>query len=189
MKRQAPRILDEYLAASARAGDARAFSQLAARWQPRLLAHAVRLTGERELARDAVQDAWADISRGLPGLRDAATYPAWAYRIVTRRCADRIRKAQRGRKLEEAYANEPKVGAATTNSMEAEADRAPLRKAMASLPPEQRATIALFYGEDLSVVEIAAALSVPPGTVKTRLMHARRKLRDALEGGKSDDGS
>ena len=68
---------------------------------------------------------------------------------------------------------------------EMSADTAPLRAAMATLPAEQRAAIALFYTEDFSVAEIAAALNVPAGTVKTRLMHARRKLRAAMEGDES----
>ncbi len=57
-----------------------------------------------------------------------------------------------------------------------------MRRAIKTLPPEQQAAIALFYLEDMSVAEVAVALDVPAGTVKTRLMHARRKLRDALEG-------
>ena len=51
-----------------------------------------------------------------------------------------------------------------------------------ALPPAQRAALALFYFEDLSVGEIAIALDVPAGTIKTRLMHARRALRAVLEG-------
>jgi RNA polymerase sigma-70 factor (ECF subfamily) len=66
--------------------------------------------------------------------------------------------------------------------METAADAEPLEKAIAGLPPEQRAAVALFYIEDFSVAEIAVALSVPLGTVKTRLMHARAKLRAALQG-------
>jgi RNA polymerase sigma-70 factor (ECF subfamily) len=57
-----------------------------------------------------------------------------------------------------------------------------LRAAVRALPPEQRAAVALFYFEDLSIADTAIALDVPAGTVKTRLMHARRKLRNALEG-------
>ncbi len=57
-----------------------------------------------------------------------------------------------------------------------------LRAALADLPQEQRAAIGLFYLEDLGVAEVAIALNVPAGTVKTRLMHARRKLRAVLEG-------
>lgn len=54
--------------------------------------------------------------------------------------------------------------------------------AIATLPAPQRAALSLFYTEDLGVAEIAVALDVPPGTVKTRLMHARRKVRALLEG-------
>ena len=57
-----------------------------------------------------------------------------------------------------------------------------VRRAIRTLPPEQQAAIALFYLEEMSVAEVAVALDVPAGTVKTRLMHARRKLRGVLEG-------
>ena len=187
MQRSAARIYDEYLAASARAGDRSAFARLAERWQGRLLAHAYRLSGDREVARDIAQDAWADIARGLPGLRDAAVFPAWAYRIVTRRAADAIRRAQLRRRTDNAIAAEPPPADYSAAQLENGADATPLNKAMRALPADQRAAVALFYGEDFTVSEIAAALSVPAGTVKTRLMRARRKLREVLEGGASDE--
>lgn len=186
MAKAAARIFDEYLAASARAGDREALGRLAERWQPKLLAHGYRLLGERESAREAVQDAWADILKGLAGLDDVRVFPAWAYRIVTRRAADVIRRRQRDRRIGAAYAAERETDAASVSPAEAGADAAPLNEAIAALPPEQRAAIALFYLEDFSVAEIAAALNVPAGTVKTRLMHARRNLRAALEGGESN---
>lgn len=185
MSRQAERILDEYLASAARAGGKAAFAQLARRWQPKLLSHAYRLIGERDAAQDLAQDAWADIAQGLHRLEDARLFPAWAYRIVSRRAADLIRRRQRDRRLGSAYAAEPKNDTQGAAQMESTADGAPLRAAMTGLPAEQRAAVALFYLEDFSVAEIAAALNVPAGTVKTRLMHARRKLRAALEGGQS----
>jgi len=185
MPRQAARIFDEYLAAAARAGDRKAFAALAERWQPKMLAHAFRLLGDREAARDVVQDAWADMARGLPRLDDTRAFPAWAYRIVTRRTADAIRKRQRDRKLGAAYAAERASDVQSADPIDTPGVSASLLEAMAALPREQRAAIALFYLEDFSVAEVAAALGVPAGTVKTRLMHARRKLREALEGGES----
>lgn len=179
------RIFDEYLAASARAGDRAAFGLLAERWQLKLLAHAWRLLGDHEAARDAVQEAWADILKGLGRLDDVRVFPAWAYRIVTRRAADAIRRRQRDRRLGDAYAAEQALDAAGEANAETNADAPALNAAIAALPPDQRAAIALFYTEDFSVAQIAAALNVPAGTVKTRLMHARRKLRAALEGGES----
>ena len=173
------RLVDEYLLLAIRGGDRRAFDALARRWQPKLRAHAWRLLGDREAARDAVQEGWIEIARSLRGLRDDKAFPAWAYRIVTRRCAAVIGGAVRDRRLaEEFHGEEPVAGEPTL----AGRDHDRLRAAIRALPEEQRAAIALFHFEELSVAESAVALDVPAGTVKTRLMHARRKLRAALGG-------
>ena len=186
MRRDKARILDEYLAASAKAGNRAAFEQLAKRWQPKLLAHAYRLMGDSEAARDVVQDGWRDIIRGLSRLDDSALFPAWAYRIISRRAADTIRRVQRQRKISNSYSAQPRPTALSSSSIENGADRSPIHAAISNLPPDQRATIALHYLEGLSVAEISAALLVPSGTVKTRLMIARKKLRQALEGENHD---
>ena len=179
MVTSAARILDEYLVAAARTGDRRAFALLAERWHGKLVAHAWRLTGDPEMARDAAQGAWLEIVRGLHRLADERAFPAWAYRIVSRRCAKQIGAAVRRRELAAKAAVEPAPEAAEPG---AALDRVSLRAAIEELPPEQRGAIALFYLEELSVAEVAVALDVSMGTVKTRLMHARRKLRGALEG-------
>lgn len=182
MARHVARIFDEYLVASARAGDRAAFERLAEHWQKRLFAHAYRLTGDMDMAQEAAQDSWLDIAKSISGLRDTKVFPAWAYRIVTRRVADNIRRVQRKRRTEQAYALEPKSMDARYLAMETLADTTPLGRAIVGLPLAQRAAIGLYYIEELSVAEISVALSVPVGTVKTRLMHARNKLRDSLNG-------
>jgi RNA polymerase sigma-70 factor (ECF subfamily) len=180
MSRSAERILDEYLVASAKAGDRRAFHLLVRRWQKKLIAHAWRLTGDPEAARDAAQEGWAEIVRGIGRLDDERAFPAWAYRIVSRRCAKQIGAAVRRRELGEAALAEPEPEDAQAPGAALEHER--LRAAVRALPEEQRAAVALFHFEEMSVAEVAVALDVPVGTVKTRLMHARRKLRAALEG-------
>ena len=180
------RIYDEYLVASARAGDRAALERLVKLWQPKLLAHAYRLTGDLEQARDVAQDGWADIIKGLPRLTQTRVFPAWAFRIVTRRAADNIRRNVRKRRIEAAYAAEPEAVDRAHGMMETSADKTPLSLAIAQLPPPHCAAIALFYLEELSVTEISVALEVPAGTVKTRLMHARKKLRALLKG--NEDG-
>ena len=60
--------------------------------------------------------------------------------------------------------------------------RGTLRKALEKLPEGHRAAVGLFYLEEMSVAEVAIALDIPMGTVKTRLMHARKKLRMTIEG-------
>jgi len=179
----AERALDAWLAAAARTGDARAFALLVRRWNGKLVAHAWRLLGDREAACDAAQEAWAEIVRGLPRLLDTAAFPAWAYRIVSRRCAKAIGTAVQRRRTEDALAAAGALAEPVDNiAADAASDGARLRAAIADLPPGQRAAIALFHLEEMSVAEVAVALELPAGTVKTRLMHARRKLRAALEG-------
>ena len=182
MARTEERLVDEYLALAAGAGDRRAFEALARRWHGRLVAHAWRLTGDPELARDAAQAGWIEIVRGLGRLRDARAFPAWAYRIVSRRCARQIAGAARRRALAEAFAPDAALAAAPEPEGGARGDPDRLRLAIRALPAEQRSAVALYHFEEMSVAEVAVALDVPAGTVKTRLMHARRKLRAALEG-------
>lgn len=149
---------------------------LVARWDPRLRAHAWRLLGDPDQARDAVQQGWVEIVRGLGRLQDEAAFAVWAYRIVSRRCSRAIGGARQRRRLAAALAAEPVSEPAEPPDVEA------LRAAVRALPPEQRAAVALYHYEELSIAETAVALDVPAGTVKTRLMHARRKLRGLLEG-------
>ncbi|MDT8409692.1 MAG: RNA polymerase sigma factor [Wenzhouxiangellaceae bacterium] len=185
MRSEKEKIYDAWLAASARLGDRQALSLLAERWNARLLAHACRLTGEPELAADVTQEAWTQIIKGIAGLDDADAFAAWAFRIVTRRCARAIKSRQRRRAGIAALGREPqpnldRVDLASLG--EQQTDLAVIQAAMRELPPDQRAALALFYLEDFRVAEIAVALDAPVGTIKTRLMHARRKLRAKLQG-------
>jgi len=173
------RLLDAYLVASARLGDRHALGILVRRWNGKLTAHAWRLLRDEEGAKDAVQEGWAEVLRGLSRLRDDGAFAAWAYRIVSRRCARHIGRLRAERRLAQDMAAGPaEEGISEPSSLDVEV----VRKAIAALPREQQAAVALFYLEDMSVAEVAVALDVPAGTVKTRLMHARRRMRGALEG-------
>lgn len=180
MNRETERIYDEFLVAAAVTGDQAALSRLVARWQPRLLRHAWRLLGDAERAKDMVQEAWVEILRGLARLDDVAAFPAWAYRITTRRCQREFQRKHR-----EPFDAEDSEGIAElpeNDPGEFTAEVSIVLNAIGTLPGPQRAALALFYIDELSVAEIAIATDVPPGTVKTRLMHARRKVRAILEG-------
>ncbi|WP_172298125.1 RNA polymerase sigma factor [Pseudoruegeria sp. HB172150] len=182
--RDKARIFEELLVMRAQAGDRGALDQLVRRRHPRMLAHAARLLGNADQAADAVQQAWMDILRGLSGLRDPRAFPAWSLRIVTRKTARTIDGARRQREL--AGAVEVQTETVVPEDGPAAVEAAAVRRAVSALPPAQAATVALFYLEDMSIAEVAMALDIPPGTVKTRLMHARAALRAALDGGKDD---
>lgn len=173
-------IVEEYLVAGARLGDHKAIARLAALRGPGLLRHAYRLLGNRDDAQDAMQDAWIEILKGLNGLHDDRAFPAWAYRIVTRRAARIIAANIKRRRHAADVAAVEDVSIAETASEAADAHA--VRQAIKALPPPQAAAISLFYLEDMSVAEVAIALDVPPGTIKTRLMHARTKLNKTLKG-------
>ncbi len=180
VKRDTKYVLSDYLVASARLGEKPAWERLYRLWHRRFVAHAWRLCGDTAAAQDHVQDAWTEIYRSLGKLANDRAFAAWAYRIVTRKVMYGQRQAARetvlsADMLEHAASDD---GAAK----HAAQLRLTLAQAMAHLPPKQRAAIALFYGEGMHIVEIAVATDVPVGTVKTRLMHARQKLKDILEG-------
>ena len=178
MNRTPENIQDELLVLRCQAGDADALKALIERWQPRFGRFAWRLTDDREAVRDVVQDAWMAIIRGIKRLDDPALFRSWAYRIVSNKCADwmRQRVAQRGLAQELRFAPEP---ANREPESPDEAER--LRGALRRLPEEQRAILSLHYLDGMGVAEIARVMNVPVGTVKSRLHHARNRLRKALE--------
>jgi RNA polymerase sigma factor (sigma-70 family) len=175
-------VLDELLAASAKAGSAKAFAQLVERTTPGLRRHAQRLVHDRDLADDVVQDAWVSIARGLSRLTDTSRFRAWTYAITTRKAVDAIRRLVRERRAKEAVAALPVM---TTVIPDADGD-IDLKEAISRLPLDQRLLVSLHYGEGLSIEEIASAHDIPAGTVKSRLFAARAVLKTHLEGGHHD---
>lgn len=169
----ADRTREELLVLASQAGDREAFARLAALWHPRLLAVARACSPSEERAQDAAQAAWLAIVRGLPRLASPTAFGAWAARIVRNQAANQARRSSTRRKLD------PELPAP---SAPAPPPRDPgLERALGALSAEHRAVIDLFYGADLGVAEIAALLDVPPGTVKSRLHHARLQLRSLME--------
>lgn len=182
MDRDSERIFDEYLVVTAQAGDRASLRRLVERWQPRLVRHAWRVMGDAERARDMVQEGWVEILRGLARLNDPAAFPAWAFRIVTRRCHRHFQRTAREPFEPEEAGNDVPLDLPEHEGVEFAVDLSRVIEAIGTLPPAQRSALALFYTEGLGVAEIAVALDIPPGTVKTRLKHARRKVRALLEG-------
>jgi len=176
--RSRQRVVDEMLVLAAQARQVEAFEQLAVRWHPRLVRHARRLTGDPEGAQEVAQDAWIAVARGLYRLQDPARFGSWALRIVTRRAADWIGRRQRTRQRSAALDAASQVQAPLEAPTD---DRARVREALGRLAAGERALLAMFYVEDLTVAEIAEVLDVPAGTIKSRLFHARERLRAALE--------
>lgn len=176
-RQQTDRVYDELLVTMARAGDRRAANRLAARWYPRLMRTALRLLRDRSEAEEAVQEAWAGICRGWARLSDPAMFPGWAFGILRRKCADRIRRLQVQRARSGALDGAPEPSEPARAELRHELDQA-----LAELSDEHRLAAILYFGEGLTLNEIAAATGVPVGTAKSRIFHARKHLKSTLKG-------
>ncbi len=172
---------DAELVARARRGDVVAFEQLVLRHQRYVFNLAYRVLGDYAEAEDMTQEAFVRAWRGLPGFRGQARFTTWLYRIVHNLCLNRLPGLQRqllqAEPLEEALAN---PAPSPPDLFEARERMAFLHAQLDYLPEKYRLVLTLRYLQDLSYAEIAAALDVPMGTVKTHLHRARRLLTEQL---------
>lgn len=172
--------LDESLVAAAQAGSTQAFSRLVDRHQQAVRAFLRRACGDwaeaDDLAQEAFLAAWPRIGR----LREGASVRAWLIGIAYRKHLTARRSAIRSRVRESAYeAERPRTAGGVLD------DRIALETAMADLPPDQRACVALCLAADFSHAEAAEALELPLGTVKSHVARGRARLLSAL--GADDD--
>ena len=158
-------------------GDRDAFTALVSASVDRLFAAATLILRDRHLAEDAVQEALTRMWRDLPQLRSASRFDAWLHRILTRACYDQARALRRRAEFSLMPAHEPTI----SDESGPIADRDALSRGFRRLSVEHRAALVLRHFSGLSVPDVATAMSVPLGTAKSRLHHAERALRAALE--------
>ena len=170
--------MDRDLVIAARSGDGDAFGRLVADSIDRCYALAYRILRDTELARDAVQVALLGAWEDLPTLRDPDRFDAWLTRLVVNACYAEARRERRWTaKLWLVKPEDPALPDAAISV----ADRDELERAFRRLPMDQRAVVVLHHYEGLSLVEVARVLHIPAGTARSRLHHATRQLRAAVE--------
>lgn len=136
------------------------------------------ITGDRELARDCVQEAFIKASVRWRKVRRYDNPVAWVRRVAINRSRDVHRSKQR-RERRESLTSENEVSAFDpAGAVDGEITLAGL---IAQLPPRQRSAVALYYIDDLPLAEIAEDLGISVGAVKFHLNQARATLRTALE--------
>lgn len=176
-----PAGLDETLVEAARAGSTTAFARLVERHQQALRSFLRRTCGDWAMADDLAQEtfltAWSRINR----LDSGASVRAWLCGIGYRKHLTSLRATGRTRARESAYEAEkpPSRGAMSD-------ERLTLEVALAELPPDQRACVALCLAADFSHAEAAETLGLPLGTVKSHVTRGRARLRAVLGG--ADNG-
>lgn len=182
---------DRSLVAAAQAGDSRALDTLLRRHYD--LVHAIcrRIAGGSRDADDATQEAMISIVRGLPRFDGRAAVSTWIYRIATNAALDELRRRKRRPGLhavrdDDDRAEPEVVDPLGQRRVEGVVDRLAVDAALEQLPEEFRVAVVLRDVADLDYAEIATALDVPVGTVKSRIARGRSQLVAIL--GNRDDG-
>ena len=165
-----------------RAGNPRAFEELVIAYQHRVFGVALRMLGNRAEAEEIAQEVFLRAHRAIADFRGEARLGTWLYAIASRLCLNRLaspdRRLARGDDaLMDVPASTPDAAAAAER---AELDAA-LRAAIAELPDDRRLVLVLRDVEGLSYEQIAEALALDPGTVRSRLHRARMQLKEKLE--------
>jgi len=167
---------DQELIRRFRQGDRDAFVALMARHEAKVYNLAYRMLGRAEDASDATQEAFLSCFRHLGSFRGDAAFSTWLHRIAVNACFDLIRRRPATTSLDQEI-TEP---AAVADHAEQAAAAADVHRALLAIPPEFRAVLILHELQDVPVEEIASALDVPVGTVKSRLHRGRVALGRAL---------
>jgi RNA polymerase sigma factor (sigma-70 family) len=175
---------DDELIERAKRGDVRSYEQLVERYQGIAVRTAYLVTRASQDAEDAAQEAFVKAYYALHRFRDGAPFRPWLLRIVTNEASNRVRSARRRERLalRVAERDRPSGDAAPSPeaaALERERDRL-LLDAVARLPRRDQQVIGYRYFLDLSEAEMAQALGVRPGTVKSRLSRAMGRLRRLL---------
>lgn len=157
----------------ARDGDPVAFSALVRLYDPQLRAYAYRLLGDRATMDDALQNAYLNAFRAIRRFRGDASFKNWMYRIVHNACIDLIRKRRDDVELFD-------DAAVVSDPASPSAARLDIVAAFECMTVEHRSVLMLVDVEGLDYAEAADVLSVPVGTVRSRLNRARAAMRREL---------
>ncbi|WP_299336206.1 sigma-70 family RNA polymerase sigma factor [uncultured Psychroserpens sp.] len=162
-------------------GDKSAMAKLVKRWHLTFCQKAFWIVKDPELAKDIAQESWQVIIDKLDKLKDVNSFGAWALRIVCSKSFDalrqQVRKRHKDQELEYSIAEDEN----TDSGNDDEQLKASLLQAVKALSEQQQMVVKLFYTESYSLKDISKTLDISVGTVKSRLFHAREKLKQILK--------
>ncbi len=192
--------MEDALVGRAAAGDHDAFEALVLAYQKQVYNLALRMAGNPDDALDLSQETFLRAWRGLPSFRAGAAFSTWLYRLAGNVCIDFLRRRRR-EKTVPLYAPDGEGGETGLDLPSPIPDalaqalsrfeREQVAWALSRLEPDYRAALTLRAVDGLSYAEIAEALDIPAGTVKSRIARAREKMRALLQknGNQSDSPS
>ena len=171
-------------------GDTEAFEALVIEHQNKVYSLALRMVGNEEDARDMAQEAFIRAYGSLAGFRGDSKFSVWLYRLTSNICIDFLRSRGKKRTVSMTWAGDdgedageleiPDETWSPESQLERSLTRESVRRGLESLSPQYREILLLREINGLSYAEIAGALSLEEGTVKSRIFRARKKLCDFL---------
>lgn len=171
---------DARLLAAVGAGDRQALTDLYLRYRDLLFRYLLRLAPQREVAEDLLQDTFVAVWRSASGFAGRSSVQTWLIGVAHRQAHNTLRQRHAPTaslaELENAPSPEPDP---MQRALAVDA-RGELLAAIDQLSLAHREVIALSFGAGLSAQEIATALDIPIGTVRSRLRDAKRALRGFL---------
>lgn len=164
------------------AGDAAAYAELLRRFEGAALRLALRITGDRSEAEDAVQEAFLRAYRSLARFDPERPFGPWLLKIAANRALTRAGRRRTERPLDEAAGvADPAPGPEST--LAGQEDLARVREALTRLSPGERAVLSLHYEEGLPLAGAAEILGITENAAKVRLFRARQSLLALLSAG------
>lgn len=182
-----------FLVKAAQNGDVIALNQLVKQWQKRIYNFTLKYFGDHDLAMDVTQKTFISMSKNLSSLKDEGSFKPWIYRIASNYCHEEVRRQNRKWVLPfmkvQAKDDKEDITNSFSNTKTDDPEKAygnqelkiVLKKALATLPEEQRMVVIMKEYEGLKIREIADAMSISENTVKSRLYYALGSLKRLLD--------
>lgn len=179
MKRNSEHILSEWLVVNCQLGNSDALQQLMKIWYPKLLRYAFRQLGDEQRAQDAVQNTFEVVSKTIRKLKDPGSFAKWVYQILQNKGVDIIRQKQRQDMLCDEFMQFQDVHAAGQPRLDDGPEDFYFEQMLSGLEPQLYQLVHLHYLEGFSMLEISDLLTIPTGTIKSRLHQARKLIQNS----------
>lgn len=165
----------DFLVINAKMGDDKAFEQLFSLFQQSAVRYAFKILNDAQLAQEAAQNSWIKVAKNVAKLNDPRAFKSWLFQLIRWQSLDLLRKQKQ---LKESVSLEDIDEPATSHTFVQQ--QSELGAFIEQLEDIDKQAIHLFYLEEMSILEISNVLSVPVGTVKSRLNRARKTLKSKL---------
>ncbi len=174
------------LVAASRRGDQDAFAQLVQRYQRRIFNLVFRILQQYDEATEITQETFLAAWQGLPSFRGDARFPTWLYRIAYNCSLKQLEHRKRDRALQAAMQAEQVLQHVDDSvradfELEAHDRQTMIQEQISNLPAKYRIVLVLRHLQEMTYEEMAEALTMPIGTIKTHLFRARNLLKERLE--------